>query len=154
MRLSKTVVLVFFAMFCLGQAGSARAEGRHFQASQSHFESMAAQAAALSGQLDALDQKSICAYYAATAATYAVRAHALAQLATVADKVRTSEDKGIVLTEMAKTRAYVTSPIESDLKVMENLSGASHSARLKDLGVHLMNELRVFAHNAHSATGQ
>jgi len=152
MRQSKIAAFVFAAALCLGLTGAAHADARHFQISQSHFESMAAEAAALLGQLDTLDQKSICNYYAAIAATYAVRAHALAQLATVADKVRTAEDKSIVRAAMAETQTYVTKPIESDLKVLDALSSVSNNSRLKDLSLHITNELRVFAHNADQAS--
>jgi len=154
----KAFAALFFAPFCLGLclglAGPAHAQTRHFQTSQSHFENIAAQAAALSGQVDIPSQKNICNYYAATAVTYAVRAHALAQLADIAAKAQNSGDKSLVLAKMAETGAYVTRPVENDLKLLENLSAASPNSRVRELGLHLANEVRVFAHNAQSVSAQ
>jgi len=150
----KAVAALFFTLLCLGLAGRASAQARHFQTSQSHFENIAAQSAALAAQVDTATQKNMCNYYGITAITYAVRAHALAQLADVANKVQNSEDKNLVLAKMAETKAYVTTPVENDLKLLENLSATSSNSRLRDLGLRLANEIRVFANNAQSALPQ
>lgn len=137
----------------LAFAAQARSESKHFQASQRNFEDLAAQAARLSAEVDSTWEKNACNYYAATAVTYAVRSHALAQLAGVAAQMRQPEDQALLRRKVADTLAYVSRYVNDDLKVLEDLASGSKNARIKDLGLRLINVLRVFERNAQALAG-
>ena len=139
---------------CLLLAGMlqpAWADSKHFQISQRHFEDLAAKAATLATDLDAPGEKNACNYFTATAMTYAIRAHALAQLSDVASQVRLPEEKSLLRQKLAETQAYASRYIQGDLKVLEGLASSSKNSRIKDIGMKLINELRVFDNNASSA---
>ena len=129
-------------------ASQVHAETKHFQASQRHFEDLAAKAASLATDVDAPGEKNACNFFTATAMTYAVRAHALAQLADVAAQVRLPEDQALLRQKLAETQAYASRYIDGDLKALEGLAASSNNSRIKELGLRLVNELRVFEHNA------
>jgi hypothetical protein len=148
-----TVFIVLFGLL-LGLAGQARADSKHFQASQRHFEELATKAASLSADMDTPGEKNVCNYFTATAMTYAVRAHALAQLSDVADKVHLPEDKALLRQKLAETETYSMQYIESDLRFLEDLSAPSRNSRIRELGMRLVNELRVFQHNAESLANE
>lgn len=139
--------LVLCAMLT-GLAAQAQAESRYFQASQRSFEELAAQAAILSADMDAPWDKNACNYYAATAMTYAVRCHALAQLTDVASHMRQPEDLALLRRKIGQTLDYVTRYTGDDLKVLEDLASSSRNARIRELGLKLVNVLRVFERNA------
>lgn len=144
LRLSTLVACALVLAF----AAQARCESKHFQASQRNFEDLAAQAAILSAEVDSSWEKNACNYFAATAVTYAVRSHALAQLAGVSAQVRQPEDQAFVRRKMAETQAYVSRYVGDDLKVLEDIAAGSKNARIKELGLRLINVLRVFERNA------
>jgi len=127
------------------------AESKHFQTSQRHFEALAAKAATLATDLDAPGEKNACNYFTATAMTYAIRAHALAQLSDVASQVKLPEEKNLLRQKLAETQAYASRYIQGDLKVLEGLASSSKNSRIRDIGMKLINELRVFDNNATSA---
>lgn len=132
----------------LGVASQAHCDSKHFQASQRNFEDLAAQAAVLSADMDSTWEKNACNYYAATAMTYAVRCHALAQLADVATQVRQPDDQALLRRKLAETQKYVSRYVDDDLKVLEDLAASSKNSRIKELGLKLVNVLRVFERNA------
>ncbi|MFP5222349.1 MAG: hypothetical protein ACLGSA_08675 [Acidobacteriota bacterium] len=136
----------------LAFAGQGRCESKHFQSSQRNFEELAAQAAILSAEMDSSWEKNACNYYAATAVTYAVRSHALAQLADVAAHLRQPEDQALLRRKMAETQVYVSRYTGDDLKVLEDIAAGNKNARIKDLGLRLINVLRVFERNASALT--
>jgi len=138
------------AMF-LALACPAMAESKHFQASQRHFEDIASMAATLSGQVDTIGEKNLCNYFTATAMAYAIRAHAMAQLADVRDNLKSPEARTLLNRKVAETGEYVTRHVESDITSAEGLSASSGNSRIRKLGLRLVNELRVFEHNAENA---
>lgn len=139
---------------CLLLAGMLQpvwAQSKHFQTSQRHFEDLAALAATLATDLDAPGEKNACNYFTATAMTYAIRAHALAQLSDVASQVKLPEEKTLLRQKLAETQTYASRYIQGDLKVLEGLASSSKNSRIRDIGMRLINELRVFDNNASSA---
>ncbi|WP_243360473.1 hypothetical protein [Fundidesulfovibrio terrae] len=135
-------------------AAQARAEAKHFWASQRHFEELATKAATLAADMDAPGEKNACNYFTATAMTYAVRAHAMAQLSDVAAQVSLPGDKALLRQKLAETRSYADSFIEGDLKVIESLASTSKNSRIREIGLRLANELRVFERNLAAAVGK
>lgn len=134
----------------LGLAETARCQSRHFQASQRHFEEMATQASSLSAQVDSVAEKNLCNLFTATALAYSIRAHVMAQLTDVADTLRQPEAQALLARKLAESRAFVTRHLELDLKAVEGLAASSGNAKVRKLGLRLVNELRVFENNTTS----
>ena len=150
MNATKFTAFILLFGVLLGLAGRARSESKHFQASQRHFEELATRAASLSADVDTPGEKNLCNYFTATAMAYSVRAHALAQLADAADKVRLPEDKALLRQKLLESQSFTTQYIEGDIRFVEDISAPSRNSRIRELGLRLLNELRVFEHNAAS----
>jgi hypothetical protein len=132
-------------------APQAFADAKHFSASQRHFEELATKAATLASDLDSPGEKNACNYFTGTAMIYAVRAHAMAQLSDVAAQLSLPGDKVLLRQKLAETRAYADRFIEGDLKVIESLASTSKNSLIREIGMRLANELRVFERNAAAA---
>lgn len=130
----------------------ALAQSKHFNVSQRHLEELANKAADLSGTVDSPGEKNACNYYTATAMLYAVRAHALAQLASLEENLRQPEDQLMARARLVESRNFSMRHLSNDLRVIEGLSASTGNTRIKDLGLRLVNELRVFGHNAETAS--
>lgn len=148
MQAPKIAAVLTGCLLLLTITHPARAESKYFQASQRHFEDLASKAATLAADVDAPGEKNACNYFTSTAMAYALRAHALAQLTDVASQLRQPEDKALLKQKLAETQAYSTRYIPGDLKVLEALAATTKNSQIKDLGMRLINELRVFEHNA------
>ena len=132
----------------LGQAGPAHSDARFFQASQRHFEETAAKAATLVADLSYQGDVNACNYFTATAMLYAVRCHALVQLTDLSARLRSQEDRVLVRQKILESQAYLARHTLQDIASLEALSAATKSAKVRDLGLRLVNELRVFDTNS------
>jgi len=128
--------------------GQAQADARHFQTSQLHFEELATKAAVLSQSVENLGERNILNFYVASAVLYANRAHALAQMADILEALSAERDKAMVLKKIQQTQHYVTMNLPNDLRELESLSEMATTPQVKNLGVRLINDLRVFQRNA------
>lgn len=146
--------LVAACLLMLVHAAPALAESKHFQASQRHFEDIASMAATLSGQVDTIGEKNLCNYFTATAMAYAIRAHAMAQLADVRDTLRQPEAKNLLDRKISETGQFVTMHAAPDISSAEGLASSSGNTRIRKLGMRLVNELRVFTHNVTNAVSR
>lgn len=126
----------------------ARAESRHFHVSQMHFEELATKAAVLSQSVENLGERNILNFYVASAVLYATRAHALAQLADILEALPGEQDKNMVRGKILETQQYFTMNMVSDIHELESLSNMAKNPQVKNLGVRIVNDLRVFEHNA------
>lgn len=135
------------ALAAIGLAAAAQAEPKHYQASQRHFEELADKASRMAREADSTSDINACNYFTAVAMTYAVRAHALAQLSDLAAQTRHPEDKALARQRLAETQAYTSLYLETDLKMLENLSASTRNSGIRETGLRLLNELRVFARN-------
>lgn len=151
MHSPRITALLTGCLLLTGMLHQAWAESKYFQASQRHFEVLAAKAATLATDLDAPGEKNACNYFTATAMIYAIRAHALAQLSDVASQLKLPEEKALLRQKLVETQAYASRYIQGDLKVLEGLASSSKNSRIRDIGMKLINELRVFDNNASSA---
>ncbi|GFK93274.1 hypothetical protein NNJEOMEG_01105 [Fundidesulfovibrio magnetotacticus] len=147
-------VRVLIVAACLALPSLAMAQAKHFAASQRHFEDLANKAADLSASMDNPGEKNLCNYYTATAMLYALRAHALAQLAAVEERLRQPEDLALVRAKIVETKNVAARHLTNDLKALESLAASSENSRIHDLGMRLVNEVRVFSHNADTAARQ
>lgn len=136
------------AVLALGFAGTVRCESRHFQASQRHFDEMASTASLLSEQMELAADRNFCSFLAATALAYAIRAHVMAQLASIAEAVRDPGDRQTVAGKLDESRKFTTMYVEHDLKIIEGLAATSENSKVRRLGMRMLNELRVFENNA------
>jgi hypothetical protein len=66
--------------------------------------------------------------------------------------MRQPEDQAFVRRKMAETQAYVSRYVGDDLKVLEDIAAGNKNSRIKDLGLRLINVLRVFERNASALT--
>jgi len=150
MHQARTLLAAALAFAVLGLATQAHAEPKHFQASQRHFEELADKSSRMAREADSTSDINACNYFTAVAMIYAVRSHALAQLADVAVLMRQPEDRALLRQKLAETQAYTSPYIETDLKMLENLSATTRNSGIKATGMRLLNELRVFARNVSS----
>ena len=148
----RLLVLACFsaAVLVLPWACPAMAQSKHFTVSQRHFEELANKAADLSATMDSPGEKNACNFYTATAMIYATRAHALAQLTAMEERMRLPEDHAFARDRIAETGEFSLHYLVNDLKALEGLASSTGNGRIKDLGLRLVNELRVFGHNAES----
>ncbi|WP_243438412.1 hypothetical protein [Fundidesulfovibrio soli] len=131
----------------IGLAAEAHAEPKHYQVSQRHFEELADRSSRLAREADGTSDINACNYFTAVAMTYAVRAHVLAQLADLAAQLRQPEDRALARQKLAESQAYTSPYLETDLKMLENLSASTRNSGIRETGMRLLNELRVFARN-------
>ena len=143
--------LFLLALAALAAApGQARSEARHFQASQTHFEELATKAALISQSVESLAEHNILNFYVASAMLYATRAHALSQMTDILEALPAERDKALVRQKLQQTRQYVSMNLTGDIHALEGLANQAGSPQVKNLGVRLINELRVFQRNAES----
>lgn len=144
----KILFAALLAAVCALAADAALAQGRHFHAAQRNFEDVAAKAAALASDVESPGEKNVCNYFTATSLLYAVRSHALAQLADVASRTTLPEERAYAAAKLAETRGYAVQHTGVDIKAVENLAVSSKNSRVRELGMRLANELRVFENNS------
>lgn len=132
----------------LGAPGWGLCEAKPFLAAQRHFEALAAKAVVLGGEMNSFEERTACTYFASTAMLYAVRAHALAQLIEIQTALAQPGEATMVHARIVETRTYANAFSTEDLKVLESLSASSRNSAIRDIGLRLTNEVRVFSRNA------
>ncbi len=132
----------------LGSPDRGLCENKPFLAAQRHFEALAAKAVVLGGDMSSFEERTACTYFASTAMLYAVRAHALSQLMGIKTALAHSGEAAMVHARIVETRTYANAFSTEDLKVLESLSASSRNSAIRDIGLRLTNEVRVFARNA------
>lgn len=147
MQHARSILTAALALAAIALVQPVKAESKHYQASQRHFEELADKASRLAREADNTADINACNYFTAVAMVYAVRSHALAQLYDAAGQMRLNEDRVLLQSKLAETRAYTSPYIDTDLKMLENLSAATRSSKINDVGMRLINELRVYARN-------
>ncbi len=126
----------------------AKAEARHFQVSQVHFEELGTKAAVLSRSVASMGERNILNFYVASAVLYANRAHTLSQLASIVEALPPGAEAEMVRQKMLQTRQYVTLNLTNDIHELDSLANIAETPQVKNLGQRLTNELRVFQRNA------
>jgi hypothetical protein len=144
----KILFAALLAAACALAADAALAQGKHFHAAQRNFEDVASKATTLASDLDSPAEKNVCNFFTATSLLYAVRSHALAQLADVASRTTLPEERAYAASKLAETRAYAVQHTAMDIRAVENLAVSTKNARVRALGMRLASELRVFENNA------
>lgn len=135
-------------------ASPALGQSRHFQTSQEHFEQTAAQAARLVSGLDSNSDTNNCHFFVAVAMLYAVRSHTLAQLADLTAGMSLPEDQALARRKFQESLAYLNSNAAQDAKVLEGVAAGSANARVRETGLRLVNQLRVFDANCQTLARQ
>lgn len=128
--------------------GQAFCQAKHFFNSQQHFEEISNRAAALAQNLENPGETAFLNYYAACSLVYAAKAQGLGQLADLMDKMRLPEDKALARQHFVDSARYSIGSIGEELRVLEKMNTQNLSPAILSLGARLINELRVFEHNA------
>jgi hypothetical protein len=148
MRPTLPLAVLGSVLVLLGLAHQGFCQAKFYQASYQHFQEFAIKANELNASLENPGEKNILNYFTASSLLYAARAHCLAQLADLRSHQVCEEDKTYALGKLSQSQSLAVSNIPEDLRVLEGMQGLLKTKGVKNLGVQLINELRVLQHNA------
>ncbi|GAB6039090.1 hypothetical protein JCM15519_36490 [Fundidesulfovibrio butyratiphilus] len=123
-------------------------QAKHFFNSQEHFQEISTRAVALIQGLNSPGEVSFLNYYSSCGLVYSAKAYGLGQLAVLVENMRLPEDKALAVQQFLDSASYATGSIGEDLRVLEKMNTQNLSPAVLNLGTRLINELRVFQHNA------